>query len=96
MDTNDAPLLADVLLYSYEDYIEQHLPQKSMQKHHLASLSLRRLCSICIIESYMIILMLYFQRSLIEDTTDAPKWANYLDISLELTNVDFTHNHTNS
>ena len=36
----------------------------------------------------MIILMLYIQRNWRLDTTDAPKWANYLDLRLEFDEDD--------
>ena len=85
MATNCAPLVADLFLYSYEVDFVQHLQKSKFKKQKTSfNLTFRYMMMFYhwITLSSMIILMLFIRRK-IKDTTDAPKWVNYLYLHLE-------------
>ena len=80
MGTNFAPLVEDFLLYSYEaDFVHLH-------RSKFKNLACRYLDDVLSLNNPKFndyIDVIYPKELEIKDTTDAPKWANYLDLHLE-------------
>ena len=87
--TNCTPLVVDLFLYSYEADFVQHL-QKIKFKKSKASFNLTyryrymdKVISLNNPKFNDYINIIYPEELNIKHTTDAPKWANYVDLCLE-------------
>ena len=90
MGTNCAPLMADLFLYSYEADFVQHLQKRKFKKQTknplILLLSFRYIDDVLSLNNPKFnyyIDVIHPKELEIKDTTDAPKWANYLDLHLE-------------
>ena len=87
MGTNCAPLGADLFLYSYEANFVQHLQNSKFQKQKASfTLTFRYIDDVLLLNNPKFndyIDVIYLKELEIKDATDAPKWANYLDLHLE-------------
>ena len=94
--TNCAPLVADLFVYSYEDDFVQHQQKSKFKKQKKSfNLNLRYIDDILSLNNPKFndyIDVIYLNELEIKDTKDAQKWANYLDLHLELMRmVNFSH-----
>ena len=87
MGNNCVPLVADLFLYSYEADFVQHLQKSKFKKQKTSfNLTFRYIDDVLSLNNPKFndyIDVIYPKELEIKDTTDAPKWANYLDLHLE-------------
>ena len=90
MGNNGAPLVADLFIHSYEADCVQHLQNSKFKKHKTSfNVTFRYMLVDDVISlnnpkcNDYIYYVIYPYELEIKDTTDAPKWANYLDHRLE-------------
>ena len=86
MGTNCAPLEADLFLYSYDaDFV--HIQKSKFKKHKTPfSLNSRFIDGVLSLNNPKLndyIDVIYQKELENKDTTDAPNWANYLNLYLE-------------
>ena len=91
MGTNCAPSVADLFLYLFEADFVQHLQKRNIYKFKKQNKksfnhTFRYIDDVLSLNNpkfnYYIDVM-YPEELEIKDTTDSPKWANYLDLRLE-------------
>jgi len=93
MGTNCAPLLADLFLYSYEAEFIQQLCKSGVKKQSMSfNFTFRYIDDVLSLNNpkfHEYLGDIYPEELDIKDTTDSPKFANYLDLRLE---IDENHN----
>ena len=88
MGTNCAPLLADLFLYSYESEFVQQLQKSGAKRQcHSFNLTFRYIDDVLSLNNVKFseyLDSIYPSELEIKDTSDSPKFVNFLDLHLEI------------